>query len=982
MTPTDTPLRVLIVEDSEDDCTLLVQELKRGGYQPQHERVDNAQALEAALDRQAWDIVFGDYRMPNFSGTQALARIRARGLDVPYIFVSGTIGEDTAVSAMKAGAQDFIMKGSFKRLLPAVERELRDAAMKRAKLQAEAEQRASEARFRNVLTMAPDAIICADEDQRIVIFNQGAERIFGYAAAEVEGQLLDVLLPPRYLTKHRQHIAQFAQTAGTARPMNDRNDVYGRRKNGEEFPAEASISRLTENGRTTFTVIMRDITERKRTEEEMRLLQGVTEAAAAAEDVHDALNVTLRRICETTGWSLAQAWIPNTDGTVIECSPAWYARDMDAERFRLASTGLALALGEGIPGRVLDSKRPCWIADVTQEANFTRRDLAQAVGIKAAMGVPVLVDNQVLAVLEFFIRTSTEHDARAVQLVSAVATQLASVMQRKLAEQRLHHLAHHDPLTDLPNRTLFNDRLRQAMYDANRYDRLLGVAFLDLDRFKTINDSLGHGVGDRLLQEVATRLWNILREGDTVARLSGDEFAIILTGLRNTSDAVRMAEKIVGSFVEPFRIDQHELHTGASVGVTVFPIDERNVDGLLRNADIAMYRAKKQGGGGYQFYAADMSAKAHERLALENDLRHALTHDEFRLHYQPIVDLTSDRVIGVEALLRWQHPTRGLVPPLDFIPLAEETRLIVRIGEWVLRTACVQLKRWGPAAAGMRLAVNVSPRQFEQPDFAATTAAIVRETGFDPALLDLEITESLLMQNAEATLSIMDELNAIGMQFSIDDFGTGYSSLSYLKRLPISRLKIDRSFVRDVPADKTTRPSLPSSSRWLIASVCRLWPRVSNRNHSSRSSLCREAMRSRVTTSHDRCRPTSWITGCNGAPHRKSAILRPRPRHGTAPPAPSIGPLYPRAACVMVISITTQQGGSMNTKRWFIASVAAFVVLGVFGVRHQRHPAVGSLQTNGGGVAAGGGHHAHDVAHVAELRNRGAGVRVRLHQGL
>ena len=802
MTPSDRPLRALIIEDSEDDCALLVRELKRGGYQLVYERVDTADALEAALDHQEWDFIFGDYSMPHFSGTQALARVRARGLDVPYIFVSGTIGEDTAVAAMKAGAQDYIMKGSYKRLLPAVERELRDVALRRVRLEAEAERRASEARFRNVLTMAADAIIGVGQDQRIVIFNRGAERIFGYTAAELEGQLLDVLLPPRFLAVHREHIANFARAPESARAMAERSGVYGRRKNGDEFPAEATISKLAEGGKITFTVILRDISERKRTEEELRLLQSITQAASEAGDVQGALAVTLRKVCEAAGWLLAQAWIPRPDGTAIECSLAWYTRDASVEQFRLASLATPFAPGQGLPGRVWTDRRPCWIRDVTQDTNFPRAGLAMSLGLKAAMAIPVMVGEQVLAVLEFFTRAPAEQDARSLQIVSAVAAQLGSVMQRKLTEERLHHLAHHDPLTDLPNRVLFNDRLDQAIHDASRHGSVVGVAFLDLDRFKTINDSLGHGVGDLLLQGVATRLWQVLREGDTVARLSGDEFAIILASMRSVDDAARMAQKIIASLAEPFHVDGRELHTGASVGITLYPFDELSVEGLLRNADIAMYRAKQQGGNGYQFYATDMTAKAHERLVLENDLRHALSHDEFRLHYQPIVNLRTGRAVALEALLRWQHPTRGLVPPLDFIPLAEETGLIGRIGEWVLRTACAQVQGWGTPAAGLRLAINVSPRQFEQRHLVETVTDILRDTGFEPARLDLEITESVLMQNLDSTLRILEALSAIGVQFSIDDFGTGYSSLSYLKRLPISRLKIDRSFVREVPHDK------------------------------------------------------------------------------------------------------------------------------------------------------------------------------------
>ena len=798
----DRPLQVLVVEDSDDDCLLLLRELRRGGYAPSHRRVDTPEAFADALDNQTWDIIFGDYSMPQFSGTQALSMTRSRGLDTPFIIVSGTIGEDTAVSAMRAGAQDYITKGSYKRLLPAVERELRDVILRREQARAQVERRAADDRFRNIITIAADAIVAIDEDQRITLFNRGAERIFGYAAAEVSGQLLDILLPSRAVQTHRRQIGDFAHGAISARSMNDRGEVSGRRKNGEEFPAEASISKLTENGHTTFTVILRDITERKRAEQELRLLQGITQAASEAGDVHAALAVTLDKVGETTGWTLAQAWVPNVAGTALECSPAWHCCADGLEEFRSASLGFVFAPGAGLPGQVWSTKQPLWIRDVARAVNFPRAPVARSAGLTTAMGIPVLAGTEVVAVLEFFARDGRDQDAHLIQLVAAVAAQLGSVIQRKRTEERLHYLAHYDTLTGLPNRVLFADRLQQMLYEADRHGRLVAVAFLDLDRFKTINDSLGHGIGDLFLKAVAERLASCVREGDTVARLAGDEFTLILANIGLADDAARVAQKILDSIAHPFHIAGHELYTSASLGMTLYPLDDQDVEGLLRNADIAMYRAKERGGNSYEFHAADLTSKAQARLTLENALRHALEREEFELHYQPVVELESGRMTGVEALIRWRHPERGLVAPDEFISLAEETGLIVPIGEWVLRAACRQYRDCGPALGrALRLAVNVSPRQFDRGKIFEVVTRVLEETGFDPHLLDLEITETLLMQNAEAVLKTMHDLGALGVNFSIDDFGTGYSSLNYLKHLPIGLLKIDRTFVRDVPSD-------------------------------------------------------------------------------------------------------------------------------------------------------------------------------------
>ena len=376
------------------------------------------------------------------------------------------------------------------------------------------------------------------------------------------------------------------------------------------------------------------------------------------------------------------------------------------------------------------------------------------------------------------------------------------VTERKRAEEQIKSLAYHDVLTGLPNRLLFNDRLNVAVAQAHRHQQRLGILFLDLDRFKVINDSLGHSLGDRLLQAVAERLEAGVREGDTVARLGGDEFILLLPGITRAEDIAKVAEKILDAMRLPFRLEGRDLFVTASIGLSLYPEDGLDGETLVKNADIAMYRAKEQGRDNYQLYTHAMNERAVERLALESSLRKALAHGELLLHYQPLLDLSTGRVHGVEALLRWDHPENGLTFPGDFMHLAEITSLILPIGVWTLRTACAQTKRWQEAGhPHLSVAVNLSARQFQQPELVEHVKRALRETGLPARSLDLEITESHAMQNAEATIHTLRELKALGVRISIDDFGIGYSSLSYLKRLPIDTLKIDQSFVRDITSD-------------------------------------------------------------------------------------------------------------------------------------------------------------------------------------
>jgi diguanylate cyclase (GGDEF)-like protein/PAS domain S-box-containing protein len=376
------------------------------------------------------------------------------------------------------------------------------------------------------------------------------------------------------------------------------------------------------------------------------------------------------------------------------------------------------------------------------------------------------------------------------------------ITERLQSQARIWHLAHHDALTDLPNRVLFQDRLQQAVAQARRTGLLVAILFVDLDNFKDVNDALGHEFGDLLLKEVTLRLRECTRDTDTVARLGGDEFALIHAGLDRSEWAAKLAEKVLERLSEPFSLEGQEVHVSASIGVTICPLDHDDPNQIVKNADMAMYRAKNTGRANYQFYKEDMNLAFQARKALERDLRKALANGELDVFYQPQIDARRSLIVGAEALVRWPHPDRGMISPAEFVPIAEECGLIVPLGEWVLETACTQNKRWQDLGLPpVRVAVNLSAQQFLYRDLVASVVRALETSSLDRGYLELEITEGILMRETEVTISTLRRLTELGIQIAVDDFGTGYSSLAYLKRFPVNKIKIDRAFVTDITSD-------------------------------------------------------------------------------------------------------------------------------------------------------------------------------------
>jgi diguanylate cyclase (GGDEF)-like protein len=540
------------------------------------------------------------------------------------------------------------------------------------------------------------------------------------------------------------------------------------------------------------------------------LLGAVAAAANQATSMGDALLVALDRVCQYTGWPVGHALVVSTDDQPAITSLGLWHLD-DAQRyaaFRAKSESLRFTSGVGLPGKVLATSQPAWITNVAKESNFPRKAVAIEAGLTSAFAFPVIVRSDVRAVLEFFSSEQLGVKEDWLRVVAQIGAQLGRALEREEGEARLTRQGLYDELTGLPNRTLLMERIEHALLRAGRSGAKIDLLLLDIDDFKIINDSLGHTAGDEMLAGVAARLGECVRDSDTlarssastVARLGGDEFAILLEDCR---DPRIVAERVAQTLRRPLVVMETEMFVSMSIGGASNETI-RDAAELLRSADMALHMAKRGGKDRYEPFLATMQLSADRRLQLANELRRAVEGDQLRLHFQPELNLTDGRVIGVEALVRWEHPTHGMVPPGEFIPLAEESGLIVDVGRWVLREACRVVAAWGhdPVLGQLSVAVNVSGRQLREPGFAQLVAATLAETGLDPGRLLLEVTESVLMENDKVAVSLLEELRSSGIRLAVDDFGTGYSSLGALLRLPIDQLKIDRSFVQGLPADE------------------------------------------------------------------------------------------------------------------------------------------------------------------------------------
>ena len=800
------PLRVLLVEDEAIDAELSLRELKRAGLSCVGVRVDTEPAFRSKLVEFQPHVILSDFSMPQFDGMSALAIAHQSYPDIPFIFVSGTLGEEYAIRAMKSGASDYVLKDNLVRLPPTVERALLEARSAAEQRRTQAALRHSEQRFRLAASTGDvwDWVIATGETHMSYQWKQRLgyqdHEIADTAAAWMAQVHPEDREPLRKgFIAHLKHRLPFGM------------EYRERTRSGEYLWSYVKgLALWDENGRATYmagTII--DITERRLAEIRIQrlnrvyaMLSGINALIVRVQNREDLFREACRVAVEHG--QFRAAWVGLVDQAAARIQPmAWCGTDDDY------IARVPMSLVERDPsgnGRLLSlaaeavlEGRAVVVDDLQSDPRVRLKDDARERGLRSLAVLPLPVGGRFAGVLALYASEPGFFDAAEIKLLLELASDIAFALDHIEKAERLNYLAYFDALTGLANRSLLHERLTQHIESARRERHKLAVLVINVDRFKAINDTLGRQAGDQLLQQLAQRYQQDTRDGAWYARIEADHFALVLPDLKSEEELARRIEaNYQAQFGPPFQAGEAELRISARFGIAMFPNDGGDAEALLRNAEAAGKKARTSGER-YLFYAQEMTDKIAGSLALENKLRQALERDEFVLYYQPKVDAASRRILGVEALIRWRSPEMGLVPPMQFIPLMEETGLIRDVGAWALRQAALDHLHLqtvlGPLGMAVpRIAVNVSPVQLRRSDFVDTVRAAI-ELGAQPTGIDLEITESLIMEDTEVNIEKLKRLRGFGLSVAIDDFGTGYSSLRYLAKLPVQTLKIDRSFV-------------------------------------------------------------------------------------------------------------------------------------------------------------------------------------------
>jgi diguanylate cyclase (GGDEF)-like protein/PAS domain S-box-containing protein len=797
-------LKVLLLEDVPTDVELVSRQLRGAGIECDIACVADEAAFRRGLLEFAPDLILSDFSLPAFDGLSALDIARALKPDTPYLFVSGTIGEERAIESIKRGATDYVLKSNLRRLPAAITRALNEARERTALKEAERALRVSEERFRLLVNGVTDyAIFMLDAAGALVSWNTGAERIMGYAQHEVLGRRYalfhapDATGPVSAATE-----AQLQQAADTGHVEIEESIT---RKDGSRFWANVAITALHDESRGVrgFAVVTRDVTERKLNEDKIArlsrihaVLSGINAAIVRIRDRAELFQEACRIAVEHGNFGMA--WIGRLDAhadTITRIAHAGLDKEWVAEERDRPAGGEPM---HGLVAAALRSKRTAFSNDLVQEASAAgpRRRVAIRRGYRSAIVLPLFIGETVVGFLSLIAREAEFFNDDELKLLNQLAADISFALDHIEKEERLNYLAYYDALTGLPNRTLFIDRLGRLMHAQRPPGARTAVVLADIARFRLVNDSFGRSAGDALLQEVARRMSDAWPSEGNLARVGANAFAAVLPDTRDAAQVAHLLEQSLARAVgPPMKIGEQDLKLTLTCGIALYPDDAGNADELLRNAEAAAHKAKGSGER-YLFYEASMNARVAKAFELEHRLRHAIECGQFVLHYQPKLDLRTQCVVGLEALIRWNDPDNGLVGPLEFIPMLEETGMILEVGRWAIEQAIREhaaLHAQGVPCP--RMAVNVSAVQLRRRDFVQMVERAIAAAPTTAHGLDLEITETLAMENVADTIPKLRALKEMGVGVAIDDFGTGYSSLSYIARLPVDALKIDRSFI-------------------------------------------------------------------------------------------------------------------------------------------------------------------------------------------
>jgi diguanylate cyclase (GGDEF)-like protein len=843
-------LRIVMVEDLESDAKLVERELKRAGLTVQMRRVENEEDFRRELGEFQPDVILSDFTMPQFDGMSALRIARETVPEVPFIFVSGTLGEDYAIRALRNSATDYVLKNNLVRLPPAIERAVSEAA---ARAERKREERLL-ALEHTVVRHIADAdnvsdglkavmrSICKTEDWECGRYFSvdGKAGLLRFAEGwSVPGEAIE-----RFIAGSRT--VTYAPGAGLAGlAWQSGQPVWSSDIANDPRVAQLKLARDTDmHGAFVFPVMFEGevvgvfaFNSRQVREPESRLLQAIHVIGSQIgqfltrqeQQRHIArlyriyamlsgINSTIVRVhsrdelfreaCRIAveAGSFPLAWLGVVDQKEMRVTPvAWHG----SQEGVLGAIAPRLLVADGTPGarglvgQAVRERKPSISNDADNDSRIVAKEAHRKAGIRSLAVLPLVVSGQTVAVLALHAEVPGFFDDEEMKLLLELAGDISFALDHIEKEEKLNYLAYYDSLTGLANRSLFYERLVQYVSTAQNERSRLAVAVVDIDRFKIINDSLGRQAGDELLKQIAERVKSHVGP-IRMARISADRFAIARSGVSSESEVARLVEQwLAECFGPPYVVSGTELRVSAKAGIALFPNDGADADALFQNAEAALKKAKATGER-YLFHTQEMTERIGEKLALENKLRQALEKEEFVLHYQPKVDTATRRIDSVEALIRWQSPELGLVPPMQFIPLLEETGLILEVGAWALRRAVVDHRTWTERGLfAPRVSVNVSAVQLRKRDFVATVEKAIK-LGSVPPGIDLEITESLVMEDIGANVQKLEALRLLGLSIAVDDFGTGYSSLGYLAKLPVQTLKIDRSFIITMLKDSHT----------------------------------------------------------------------------------------------------------------------------------------------------------------------------------